>query len=136
MEKPKAIIFDLLTALLDSWTTWDTAAGSPSRGQTWRKRYLEITFGCGPYQSYESLVAQSAHETGMPPEAPASLIQAWDSLQPWPEVPNILSDLKSKGYKLAVITNCSKKLGHSAAGRCGVEFDVVLTAEEVGYVLL
>jgi 2-haloacid dehalogenase len=133
MERPKAIIFDLLTALLDSWSTWDVAAGDSSKGQTWRKRYLEITFGCGPYRPYEELVAQSARETSIPAEAPASLVESWDSLQPWPEVPQILSDLKKKGYKLGVITNCSKELGHRAAERCGVAFDVVLTAEEVGY---
>jgi 2-haloacid dehalogenase len=71
----------------------------------------------------------------MPSEAPAALLRAWDSLQPWPEVPKVLSSLKAKGYRLAVITNCSKELGHKAAARCGVEFDVVLTAEEVGCVL-
>ena len=26
--KPKAVLFDLLTALMDSWTLWDTIAGN------------------------------------------------------------------------------------------------------------
>jgi 2-haloacid dehalogenase len=134
METPKAIIFDLLTALLDSWTSWDTAAGSSSKGKKWRTRYLEITFGCGSYRPYEELVEQSARESDLPPEAPAALLREWDSLQPWPEVPQILKDLQAKGYKLGVITNCSQELGNRAAKRCGIDFDIVLTAEDVGCV--
>ena len=26
--RPKAVLFDLLTALMDSWTLWDTVAGN------------------------------------------------------------------------------------------------------------
>ncbi len=51
--------------------------------------------------------------------------------------------LRERGYKLGVVTNCSKSLGHLAAH--GVEtfttnqngepfsFDAVITAEESGY---
>src|SRR5437868_274238 len=35
-HKPKAILFDLLTALLDSWTLWDAVAGKPADGRRWR----------------------------------------------------------------------------------------------------
>lgn len=133
MAEPKAIIFDLLTALLDSWSSWDVAAGTADEGHRWRSRYLEITFGCGAYRPYEDLVVQSAKDTGQPDSAPASLLREWDSLKPWDEVPAVLAKLKEKGYKLGVITNCSRELGHRAAKRVGVEFDVVLTAEEVGY---
>jgi 2-haloacid dehalogenase len=132
MEKPKAIIFDLLTALLDSWSTWDIAAGSAEEGRRWRTRYLEITFGCGAYRPYEDLVAQSAKDVQLPASAPAALLREWDSLRPWDEVPAVLAKLKENGYRLGVITNCSCELGHRAASRVGVEFDVVLTAEEVG----
>jgi len=132
MVKPKAIVFDLLTALLDSWTTWDTAAGSAEAGRRWRHRYLDITFGCGAYRPYEDLVAQSAREAGLSSGAPTALLREWDSLTPWPEVVSTLKDLKSRGFLLGVITNCSRELGHRAAGRVGVEFDAVLTAEEAG----
>jgi hypothetical protein len=38
--KYDAVAFDLLTALLDSWTLWNDIAGSPEDGQKWRRRYL------------------------------------------------------------------------------------------------
>ena len=54
--KYDAVIFDLLTALIDSWSLWNDVAGSPDAGMKWRRRYLEITYGCGPYRPYETLV--------------------------------------------------------------------------------
>jgi 2-haloacid dehalogenase len=32
----RAVLFDLLTALLDSWKGWNAAAGSAQMGRTWR----------------------------------------------------------------------------------------------------
>jgi hypothetical protein len=45
-----AVIFDLLTALIDSWTLWNDVAGSEEAGMKWRKRYLDITYGARPLQ--------------------------------------------------------------------------------------
>lgn len=130
MSKPKVIIFDLLTALLDSWSVWNAAAGSAETGLRWRLRYLDITFDCGEYQPYEEQIARAAREVGLPQSAADTLIQEYDKIKPWPEVPRVLRKLRERGYVLGVITNCSKNLGHRAAKRCDVPFDAVLTAEE------
>ncbi|WP_428484539.1 HAD family hydrolase [Rhodopila sp.] len=133
MAYPKAVVFDLLTALLDSWSLWDASAGDKRLGRRWRARYLELTYGCGAYQPYEELVAKAAREAGLPSAAPAALHADWDSLAAWPEVPGVLSGLRARGLGLGVVTNCSIELGRRAAARCGVPFDVVVTAEEVGF---
>jgi FMN phosphatase YigB (HAD superfamily) len=52
-----AVLFDLLTTLLDSWTVWNRVAGGEAPGRRWRAAYLELTYGCGAYAPYESLVA-------------------------------------------------------------------------------
>src|SRR5258706_7248605 len=57
---PRAVLFDLLTALLDSWTVWNSAAGSEAAGRDWRAEYLRLTYGCGAYQPYEDLVREAA----------------------------------------------------------------------------
>jgi 2-haloacid dehalogenase len=129
--KPKAIVFDLLTALLDSWSLWNSAAGSSENGYKWRVRYLELTFGCGAYKSYEDLVSQSASDVELGSEAPAKLLEDWDQLKPWPEVSNVLAKLRAKGYKIGVVTNCSTELGRRAARIVG-EWNGIITAEEVG----
>jgi 2-haloacid dehalogenase len=133
MQKPKAVVFDLLTALLDSWTLWNRAAGGQDAGRRWRGRYMELTYGCGAYQPYEELVAQAAREADLPSAAPAALLAGWDDLAPWPETKRVLSGLKAQGLRLGVATNCSQELGLRAAARCGVSFDAIVTAEEAGF---
>ena len=51
------VLFDLLTALLDSWTLWNIVAGSPEDGRKWRAAYLRRTYETGAYRPYETLVA-------------------------------------------------------------------------------
>ena len=70
--KYDAVIFDLLTALIDSWSLWNDVAGSPDDGMKWRRRYLEITYGCGPYRPYETLVREAARDVGLPEGLAAS----------------------------------------------------------------
>jgi 2-haloacid dehalogenase len=128
-----AVVFDLLTALLDSWSVWDRAADSEILGWRWRTRYLELTYGCGAYRPYEDLVAEAAADAGLPSTAAAALRANWDTLAPWPEVPHVLARLRTRGLRLGVVTNCSTELGLRAAARCGISFDAVVTAEEVGF---
>ena len=60
-----AVVFDLLTALLDSWTLWNAAAGSPEAGLRWRRRSLELTYGQGVYRPYEDIVRAAAEQSGV-----------------------------------------------------------------------
>ena len=133
MGRPKVVLFDLLTALLDSWTLWNLAAGSEEAGRKWRAQYLKLTYQCGSYKPYEDLVNEAADGVGLPRSAPATLLSKWDDLKPWPEAPEVLRKLRSEGIKIGVVTNCSTELGRRAAATCGVPFDVVITAEEIGF---
>jgi 2-haloacid dehalogenase len=128
-----AVIFDLLTALLDSWTLWSCVAGSEERGRKWRAAYLLRTYQAGRYRPYETLVAEAATKVGLPSELAGSLAARYQELDPWPEVGDILAALRNEGLRLGVATNCSEALGATAVACTGVEFDVVVTAERVGY---
>jgi 2-haloalkanoic acid dehalogenase type II len=128
--KYDAVVFDLLTALLDSWTLWNSVAGSEEAGLRWRRRYLEITYGCGSYRPYETLVREAAVDVGMPASLGDELDRRWQELAPWPEAPAVLARIP---LPLAVATNCSIRLGRQAANRVGVPFAVVETAESVGF---
>lgn len=131
-QRYDAVIFDLLTALIDSWTTWNAAAGSEADGLRWRRKYLELTYGQGAYRPYEELVAAAAAQSGVGAHCAAELLRRWDTLPPWPEAIAVLTEL-AKRVPLAVATNCSVELGRRAAARCRVAFAVVVTAEEAGY---
>lgn len=150
MDRPKAILFDLLTGLLNSWDIWDKVIPENERGisdgQTWRKRYLEITFSCENYQPYEALVNQAAADVGLSSACTRALVEQYDSIgnNPWPEVPEVLARLKAMDYKLAVATNISHELGLKTVNNLERQvrektsakdftFDVVVTAEECGF---
>ncbi len=127
-----AVMFDLLTALLDSWSVWNAAAGSADNGYRWRRKYLELTYAAGAYRPYETIVAEAAEAAGIMAEAPARLLAAWDTLAPWPEAPGVLRALAQR-VPLAVATNCSIVLGERAAARTGGRFRAVVTAESAGF---
>ena len=54
-----AVVFDLLTALIDSWTLWNQAAGSAEGGLRWRREYLTLTYAAGPYRAYTDIVREA-----------------------------------------------------------------------------
>lgn len=127
-----AVLFDLLTALLDSWTLWNSVAGNEAAGGSWRAEYLKITYGTGVYRPYEDLVAEAAHNVGLSRDLATELGARYAELQPWPGVRDALAKLHGEGVPLGVVTNCSEKLGRIAANCVGVPFTVVVTAERAG----
>jgi 2-haloalkanoic acid dehalogenase type II len=126
-----AVVFDLLTALLDSWSLWDDVAGDERTGRRWRGRYLELTYAAGDYLPYESLVAAAARAEALDEQLALDLTGRWDELQPWPEATSVLTGLAGVA-RLGVVTNCSTALGVRAAARLGLEVDVLVTAEQAG----
>jgi 2-haloacid dehalogenase len=132
MRKYEAVLFDLLTALIDSWSLWNEIAGSPERGRAWRAEYLRLTYGCGAYRPYENLVAEAAESVGLGKRLADRLESNWMRLQPWPEAHAVLTRL-SQRHTLGVVTNCSERLGRIAAECTGVHFAVIVTAERAGY---
>ena len=128
---PKAVLFDLLTALLDSWTLWNDVASSEERGRKWRAEYLRLTYGCGSYVPYEQLVREAAVATGLPEGAADALEARWLELPPWSGAQEALDALAGR-TKLGVVTNCSIRLGRQAAERLRTRWDCVVTAEEAG----
>jgi 2-haloalkanoic acid dehalogenase type II len=129
---PRAVLFDLLTALLDSWTVWNSVAGSETAGGMWRGEYLRLTYGCGAYVPYEQLVRTAARTAGLPDTVADALDERWLELAAWGGAQAALDALRGR-TKLAVVTNCSERLGMLAAGRLNIHWDSVVTAEEAGY---
>lgn len=128
-----AVLFDLLTALLDSWTLWNDVAGSEGAGRRWRAAYLRRTCGAGAYRPYDVLVAEAAVEVGLSRHLAGTLASRYAELRPWSGVASALAPLVKAGVKLGVATNCSEALGRVAVARVGVPMDVVVTAERAGF---
>ncbi len=123
-----AVGFDLLTALLDTWTLWASVAGDRDLGMRWHAASQELLRG-KRYRPFEDIVRESATEVGIDAKCAADLLRRWGEFEPWPDVPTVLERLD--GTRRFIVTNCSRKLGRLAAFRAG-RFDLVMTAEEAG----
>jgi len=128
----QAIIFDLLSALLNSWKLWNEIAGSDEIGLRWRKRYIQLTYAAGRYRPYEGIIGEAAAAEGIPEDRAARLIQSWAKLEPWPETEEVLDRLQQQAA-LAVVTNCAEELAGIALEKTRIHFTEVVTAERAGF---
>lgn len=131
MTRPRAVLFDLLTGLIDSWSLWDRVAGDGD-GRRWRAAYLRNTYATAAYRPYEALVREAAVEVGLPATLADRLIERYGELAPWPEVAQVLGALEGQ-IPLAVVTNCSEALAAVVAARTGIGFAAVVSAERAGF---
>lgn len=123
-----AVGFDLLTALLDSWSLWSEIAGDRALGMRWHGA-SQLRLRGREYQPFEGIVRDAARDVGIDAERAETLLRRWGDALPWPDVPPVLARLD--GVTRFIVTNCSRRLGTLAASRAG-RFDLVMTAEEAG----
>jgi 2-haloalkanoic acid dehalogenase type II len=123
-----AVGFDLLTALLDTWSLWSDVAGERALGMRWHAASQALLRG-KRYRPFEEIIRESASQVGVDAKHARELLRRWGDFEPWPDVPPVLERLV--GMRRFVVTNCSRKLGRLAAFRAG-RFDLVITAEEAG----
>lgn len=128
-----AVLFDLLSALLDSGSLWNSIAGSEEAGGRWLSTFLRMTYENRAYRPYLELAGEAAKAVGLDRSLAHTLGVRYHELQPWPDVVPVLSRLSAAGLQLAVVTNCSCQLGQVAAKQVGIKFASVITAEDAGW---
>jgi len=130
----RAVLFDLLTALMDSWSLWIDAAGDDALGRAWRRESLRRVTSTGSYRPYEDIVLEAAAAVSVPAPAAQGLLDRWagGQLRPWPEASSMLAGLAAAGWKTGVVTNCSQRLAEAAATATGHRFDTIVSAERAG----
>jgi len=128
----QAIAFDLLTALIDSWSLWIEVAGDDSLGRSWRRSSLRRVTTAGRYRVYEEIIREAAIDVGLSASYANELVKRWDAgeLRPWPEAPTVLAKLAEAKWPTVVVTNCSQRLAEAAAAATGHHFDAIISAEK------
>ncbi len=141
-----ALTFDCYGTLID-WETGLAEAFSPilaAHGVAMDQddvltRYArhEAAAESGPYQRYTGVLAAGlrgvATELGFTP-TDTEVARFSRSVERWPAFPDsveALGRLKQR-FRLGVITNCDDDLFAASNRRLGVEFDWIVTAEQVG----
>jgi 2-haloacid dehalogenase len=91
----------------------------------------------GEYRSYADVMAlalaraAAAAGLGVPPGEERALERALPGWPPFPEVPGELAALRSRGWRLAVLSNCDREHIAASAGALGLAFDEVVVAQDV-----
>ncbi len=123
-----AIGFDLLTALLDTWSLWSSVAGDRALGMRWHAASQAMLRG-QHYRPFDDIVRESAAQVKIAPVRADEMLRRWGEFEPWPDVPKVLAQLGDRTR--FIVTNCSRELAARAASKVGA-FDLVMTAEEAG----
>ena len=139
------VTFDCYGTLID-WQAGFTAALARVAGESapalvrayhrWERQVEAET----PHRSYKDVLAtallRAAADVGVPfSSADARILcHSWDALRPFADVEPLLAELRQRGWRLAVLTNCDDDLFEITHRTFRSPFDLFLTAERVrGY---
>jgi 2-haloalkanoic acid dehalogenase type II len=125
---PRAVLLDLLMAVMNSLETWSSAAGG-ELGLAWRDAVTDRMRVAGAYVAYDALVEEAARDLGLPTTAVRRLRDAWARMRPWPDA----AALARLSLPYAFVTNCSAALARQASGRSGLAPRFTLSAEDAGW---
>ncbi|HLI77553.1 MAG TPA: haloacid dehalogenase type II [Acidobacteriaceae bacterium] len=142
----KAVAFDAF-AIFDSSPVFRMLEELyPGRGthisELWRGRQFEYTWLRNSMVAYEDfwrvtenalVYATKQARVELPTGVRASLMNAYTELQPWPEVPRVLADLRRRGLHLALLSNMTAPVMHGCvrASRLDAVFDFHLSTDQV-----
>ena len=132
-------LIDWETGLLEAFRPVIDAHGLSIEADDLLERYArhEATAEAGPYLRYRDVLAAGLRgvlaELGATPSSEESSAFG-GSVADWPAFPDSVDALAAlkRRFRLGVLTNCDDDLFAASNRRLGVEFDWVVTAEQVG----
>jgi 2-haloacid dehalogenase len=85
-----------------------------------------------PSRSYRGVMSVALARLGAPAAEEGALGRSLPDWEPFPEVPGALEDARSRGWRLAVLSNTDRDLLDASLDRLGIEFDLSVVASEIG----
>jgi 2-haloacid dehalogenase len=85
-----------------------------------------------PALSYREVMARVLDELGAPGDQREALGDALPSWTPFPEVPAALRNARSRGWRLAILSNTDRDFIEASKRQLGVPFDATIVASEIG----
>lgn len=127
LERFEALSFDCYGTLVD-WERGILAAlktGEESILEEYARAETELE--AGPYRPYREVLRGVAARLGAPLDALADSVKDWP---PFPDTVEALGFLERR-YKLCVLSNVDRGLFEATERRLGIQFALVVTAEDV-----
>jgi 2-haloacid dehalogenase len=99
-------------------------------------RYHDVERGLQherPNASYREILTQTLPRLGhVPADEEDALARSLPSWQPFPEVRAALEDAKTRGWKLAILSNTDRDFIDASLEAIGVDFELAIVASEIG----
>jgi len=85
-----------------------------------------------PKRSYRDVMAVALARLGAPAGEQDALGRSLPDWDPFPDVPAALEEARSRGWRLAVLSNTDPDLLEASLARIGVEFELTVAASAIG----
>ena len=93
---------------------------------------VEPALQAGGERSYREVMTAAMRELGAPEAEVSGLAEALPSWDAFPEVRPALDDARSRGWKLAILSNTDRDFIEASMKRIGVPFELAIVASEIG----
>ncbi len=132
-------LFDVHSAVREHASDLGAVAGRVS--EIWRAKQLEYTWihaGLNTQLPFREVTRQgllyALAVCGLDEAIAPRLLEAYQSLQTYPEVPDVLRRLKDQGAKLAILSNGDPDMLDDIVGNAGLDgvFDALISARVAG----
>jgi 2-haloacid dehalogenase len=81
--------------------------------------------------SYRQVLTEAMRQLAAPPEEEDALARSLPAWPPFPEVRAALEESRSRGWRLAALSNTDPDYLEASLGRIGVPFDLTVVASEI-----
>ena len=85
-----------------------------------------------PSRSYREVMSVALARLGAPAAEEDALGRSLPEWEPFPEAPGALEDARSRGWRLAILSNTDRDFLDASLDRIAVEFDLSVVASEIG----
>jgi 2-haloacid dehalogenase len=82
--------------------------------------------------SYREVLTEAMHRLGSPEDEEDALARALPNWEPFPDVPAALQEARSRGWKLAILSNTDRDFIDASRARLAVPFELAIVASEIG----
>jgi 2-haloacid dehalogenase len=82
--------------------------------------------------SYREVLTEAMRRLGAPDTDQDALAQSLPNWEPFPEAPAALQEARSRGWKLAILSNTDRDFIDASMARLAVPFELAIVASEIG----
>src|SRR6266702_1863660 len=82
--------------------------------------------------SYREVLTEAMRRLGAPDTDQGALAESLPNWEPFPEAPAALQEARSRGWKLAILSNTDRDFIDASMARIGVPFELAIVASEIG----